>query len=280
MGFMDRDIRRCAETGEGYKFSDDIVLYPITVSDLELFYVCMPVLTLRQSTLPVAYAAKPFAEAIFAMALTEEYQETEYGSCYAKFANLLALSMRVPIQSFMNPIVDADDYRKLKALIVKQETDETGENLVRLDVRQLGRMRSVIAELNGKELPDEADNAEIIEAEQVIKSSNGIDLKADLTDLKASVAAYYHIRMRDLSDWTIYEFEKARSAIERMTRCVICGIGEAGGMARYEKGNPFPSLYFDRKPESVALIGMNEFQRRISGAVSMTDGLPDMPIPT
>ena len=280
MGFRDMDIRRCAETGEGYRFSDDIMLYPIKVSDLELFYACMPVLTLRQSTLPVAYAARPFAEAIFAMALNEEFRDTDYGSCYARFANLLALSMRISIQSFMNPIVDANDYTKLKALIVKQDTDEMGENLVRLEVRQLGQIRAVIAELNGKQLPDEADNAEIIEAEEVIKSNGGADLKADLTDLKASIAAYYHIRMRDLGDWTIYEFEKARSAIERMTRCMICGIGEAGGMVKYEKGNPFPSLFFDRKPESVALIGMDEFQRRVNGAVTMSDGLPDMPIPT
>lgn len=279
MKSLSREIVRCAETGEGYRFSEDVVLYPITVSDLELFYACMPVLTLRQSTLPAAYAAMPFAEAIFAMALTEEYQGTEYGSCYARFANLLALSMRVPIQTFANPIVDARDYRKLKALIVKQTTADS-EELIRLDTRQLGQIRSVIAALNGKDIPDESENAEIIEAESVIRSSNGIDLNVDVADLKASVSAYYHVRMRELSDWTIYEFEKARSAIERMTRCVICGIGEAGGMVKYEKGNPFPSLFFDRKTESPALIGMADFQRRVGGAVAMADGLPDMPIPT
>ena len=278
MGFTDKRIRHCAETGEGYKFSDDLMLYPITVSDCDLFYVCSPSLTLRMSMLPVVYATKSYAEAIFAMAFDEELQGTEYGLAYAKFMHLLALSMRVSVDSFENPVVDAKDYTKLKALIVRQTSDELGENIVRLDPRQLGQIRAIIAEMNGRELPDESENSEIIQADVDIKANGSNDLKADMSDLRASVAAYYKIRLKELNDWTVYELEKARSAIERMTRCTICGIGEAGGMVKYEKGNPFPSLFFDREPESAALISMSDFQRRMGGAVTSVDSLPDMPM--
>ena len=277
-GFSDRELVRCAETGEGYVF-ENAVLYPVTVRDYAMFYLCSSALTLRMSMLPVKYAVKPYADAIFSMALDMELTERhdEYCACFAKFMNLLAMSMRIPVESFEYH-VDAEDRTKLKAVVAKQETSESGEDLVRLEVGKLGQIRKIIAELNGKDLPDEADNTELVEAEDAIHASGVTSLKADLSDLKASVAAYYKIRMRELNDWTIYEFEKARSAIERMTRCVICGIGESGGMVKYEKGNPFPSLFFDRERENEALIDMADFQRKMGGAVASINELPDMPV--
>ena len=277
-GFSDRELIRCAETGDGYVFGD-IVLYPITVRDYTMFYACSSALTLRMSMLPVKYAVMSYADAIFSMALDMELIENhdEYCACFARFMNLLAMSMRVPVDSFEYH-VDAENRNKLKAIIVKQETSEYGEYLVRLETGKLGQIRNIIAALNGKDLPDEADNTELVEAEDTIHASGVSSLKADLSDLKASVAAYYKVRIRELNDWTIYEFEKARSAIERMTRCVICGIGESGGMVKYEKGNPFPSLFFDRERENDALINMADFQRRIGGAVASMDEMPNMPV--
>lgn len=272
-GFTDGEMERCAESGDGYRFGD-LVIYPLTVRDYGAFYACMPSLTLRMSMIPAAYAVRPFAEAIFAMAMSPELREaeSELSSCFARFVHLLALSARVPVETFQYH-VDANDHTKLKAIVVKQETDE-GEDLIRLETGQLGQIRRIIAELNGKELPDEADNAELVEAEADIRNKGITDMNVDISDLKASVAAYYHVRLREINDWTIYEFEKARSAIERMTRCVICGIGEASGMAKYEKGNPFPSLFFDRIVSSPALISASEFQRRTNGSVEMSSGFP------
>ena len=275
-GLPDGEIIRCAESGEGYAL-DGIMLYPATVRDYGIFYACASALTLRLSMLPAKYGVMPYAEAIFAMALDPALQDGENASCFAKFVHLLALSMRVRVED-MQFKTDAEDITKLRAIIVKQATDEWGESLIRLEPRQLGQIREIIAALNGKELPDEADNAEIVQAEADIRASGITALNVDINDLKASVAAYYRTRLKDLNGWTIYEFEKARAAIERMTRCVICGIGEAGGMVRYEKGNPFPSLFFDRVADNPALLRMDEFMRRNNGAVEMADGLPDMPM--
>ena len=271
----DKDMIRCAETGEGYPFCDT-VLYPITVRDYVLFNACAPALTLRLSMLPAAYATMNFAQAVFAMAMNEELPE-EQRTNFARFMHLLAMSMRVSADE-MQIYTDANDVTKLTGIVVKQTTTES-EELIRLEPRQLGQIRTIIAGLNGRELPDESENTELVQAEQDIRE-NGVNtnLKADLQDLKASVAAHYRVRLKELDDWTVYEFEKARSAIERMTRCVMCGIGEAGGMVRYEKGNPFPSLFFDREPENPALINVNDFMRRVGGAVEMSDGLPDMPM--
>ena len=73
-GLSGGDIKRCAESGEGYRF-DDIMLYPITVRDYTMFYACSSALTLRMSMLPVKYAIMPYAEAIFSMALDQEIIE-------------------------------------------------------------------------------------------------------------------------------------------------------------------------------------------------------------
>lgn len=267
----DGEIRRCAETGEGYPFGD-MTLFPITVRDYAMFSACTPALTMRLSMLPAEYAVKNYAEAIFAMAMNEELPEEERTQ-FARFMHLLGMSMRVSTDD-MQIYTDAKDNTKLAAILVKQTTAES-EELIRLEPRQIGQIREIIAGLNGRELPDESENAELVQAENDIRSS-GVNtaLKADINDLKASIAAHYRVRLKELNDWTVYEFEKARSAIERMTRCVICGIGEAGGMVKYEKGNPFPSLFFDRVADNPALINVNDFMRRVGGAVEMSDGLP------
>ena len=270
------ELIRCAETGEGYPFGD-VVFHPITVRDYAIFTTCSSASTLRLSMLPAAYAVMNYAQAIFAMAINEDLPEEER-TYFTKFMHLFALSLGSSVDD-IQIYTDAKDITKLAAIVVKQTTAES-EELVRFDTRQLGQIREIIAALNGRELPDESENAELVEAEQDIKSSGvNTSLKADVEDLKASVAAYYKVRLRELDDWTVFEFEKARSAIERMTRCVICGIGEAGGMVKYEKGNPFPSLIFDRIPENPALINVNDFMRRVGGAVEMSDGLPgDLPM--
>ena len=273
---IDGEIIHCAETGESYSFGNAL-LFPITVRDYAMFYACASALTLRLSMLPAAYAVKNYAEAIFAMAMDEGLPETERTD-FAKFMHLLAMSMRISVDN-IQIYTDANDNTRLAAIVAKQTTAES-EELIRFDPRQLCQIREIIAGLNGRELPDESENAELVQAEQDIRSSGAnSELKADIQDLKASVASHYRVRLKDINDWTIYEFEKARSAIERMTRCVICGIGEAGGMVKYEKGNPFPSLFFDRVPENPALINVNDFMRRVGGAVEMSDGLPgDLPM--
>lgn len=269
------ELIRCAETGEGYPFGD-AVLYPITVRDYAMFNACASTLTLRLSMLPVTYAVMNFAQAIFAMAMSDDLPD-EQRTNFAKFMHLLAMSMRVSVDD-MQIYTDAQDKTKLTGIVVKQTTAES-EELIRFDPRQMGQIREIIAAMNGRELPDESENAELVQADIDIKASGvNTSLKADVQDLKASVASHYRVRLKELNDWTIYEFEKARSAIERMTRCVICGIGEAGGMVKYEKGNPFPSLFFDREPENQALINVNDFMRRVGGAVEMSDGIPDLPM--
>ena len=269
------ELIRCAETGEGYPFGG-ATFYPITVRDYAMFNACASALTLRLSMLPAAYAVLNYAQAIFAMAMSEDMPEEER-SCFAKFMHLLALSMRVSVDD-MQIYTDAQDRTKLAAVVVRQMSAESDE-LIRFEPRQIGQIREIIAGMNGRELPDESENAELVQAEIDIKSSGvNTSLKADVQDLKASVAAHYRVRLKELNDWTVYEFEKARSAIERMTRCVICGIGEAGGMVKYEKGNPFPSLFFDREPDNPALINVNDFMRRVGGAVEMSDQMPDLPL--
>jgi hypothetical protein len=152
---------------------------------------------------------------------------------------------------------------------------ETEENLEALDVSDLISLREIIAMLNGRKLPDESENAELAQADIDIRSQSGIRLDINLDSLLASVARDQRVRIKDLLPWTIYEFELIRSAIERERRFTVYGIGENSGMVKFPKGNPFPSIFFDKPAESSAVISASEFTSRINGAVKATDKLPE-----
>ena len=195
---------------------------------------------------------------------------------WLRFLMLLCASLRIPLEQMRNAIgfnVDKNDKRRLAFVTVKQFM-ETEENLEALDVSDLLELREIIAKLNGRKLPDESENAELAQADVDIRSQSGIRLDINLDSLLASVARDQRVRIKDLLPWTIYEFELIRSAIERERRFTVYGIGENSGMVKFPKGNPFPSIFFDKPAESSAVISASEFTSRINGAVQATDKLP------
>ena len=96
-----------------------------------------------------------------------------------------------------------------------------------------------------------------------------------LAFLTGHVARDQRIRIKELYEWTIYEFELIRAAIDRERRFMVFGIGENSGMVKFPKGNPYPSIFFDKPANVSGVIDAGEFTSRISGAVQTTDKLPD-----
>ena len=179
------------------------------------------------------------------------------------------------IKMYVNP----NDNTDLQALVITQTTDIDGEVMVRLTPSKVGLLRELIALMNGVELPDEADNPELIQAEQDIRQMNqAFDLDINVDDMKATVAMNQGMRMRDLDNWSILEFNLIKQAIDRDKHFMVYGIGEASGMVKYKNGNPVPSLFFNKKQESLAVISANAFQQRVSGAIQSVDSLPNLPI--
>ena len=273
------ELKEKALRNEGYLY-EGLTFYPITVKHYGVFLACESALTLRMSMLPAVYASKNFASAIFEMQIEEIMRNGKNASAgyWSKFLRLMCLSLRIPPESAAQSIqmrVNPESPKDLIALIVRQISDETGEAVIRLEPTKIARIREIIAIMNGKELPDEADNSELIQAEMDIASINAAyDLVLEIDDLKASVARDQRIRLHELDEWTILEFDLLKRAIEREKRFLVCGIGESSGMVKWKGGNPYPSPFFDRKRESSAVQSAQKFQERISGAVATTDSLP------
>ena len=285
--YTNADIMRSAKSGEPIRFKT-LYLYPLTVNDYELLWSCESALTIRMATLPVTYAIMRYPEALFAIAIDGKDvvvngDVVARANDWLRFLMLLCASLRIPLEQMRNAIgfnVDKNDKRRLAFVTVKQFM-ETEENLEALDVSDLLELREIIAMLNGRKLPDESENAELSQADIDIRSQSGIRLDINLDSLLASVARDQRIRIKELLPWTIYEFELIRSAIERERRFTVNGIGENSGMVKFPKGNPFPSIFFDKPAESSAVISASEFTSRINGAVQATDKLPDnLPIIT
>lgn len=279
--YTNADIMRSAKSGEPIRFKT-LYLYPLTVKDYELLWSCESALSIRMATLPVTYAIMRYPEALFAIAIDGKDvvvngEVVARANDWVRFLMLLCASLRIPLEQMRNAIgfnVDKNDKRRLAFVTVKQFM-ETEENLEALDVSDLLELREIIAKLNGRKLPDESENAELAQADVDIRSQSGIRLDINLDSLLASVARDQRIRIKDLLPWTIYEFELIRSAIERERRFTVYGIGENSGMVKFPKGNPFPSIFFDKPAESSAVISASEFTSRINGAVQATDKLPE-----
>lgn len=279
--YTNADIMRSAKSGEPIRFKT-LYLYPLTVKDYELLWSCESALSIRMATLPVTYAIMRYPEALFAIAIDGKDvvvngEVVARANDWLRFLMLLCASLRIPLEQMRNAIgfnVDKNDKRRLAFVTVKQFM-ETEENLEALDVSDLLELREIIAKLNGRKLPDESENAELAQADIDIRSQSGIRLDINLDSLLASVARDQRVRIKDLLPWTIYEFELIRSAIERERRFTVYGIGENSGMVKFPKGNPFPSIFFDKPAESSAVISASEFTSRINGAVQATDKLPE-----
>lgn len=275
------DILRAAKTGEPIRFKS-LYIYPLTVNDYELLWGCESALTIRLSTLPVVYATQSYPEALFAIAMSGE-DVVANGEVVAtprdwiKFLSLICASARIPLSAMRACIgfnVDNQDRTKLRSVSIRQtaENDEVAEILT---VSDLSSLRTIIAEMNGRTLPDESENAELAQAESDVRSSGIAKLDFNLDSLLASVARDQRVRIKDLYEWTIYEFELIRAAIERERRFTVFGIGENSGMVKFPKGNPYPSIFFDKPSEVRGIIDAGEFANRISGTVQTTDKLPD-----
>lgn len=282
--FFDKaEVRSIALNDEPYPF-EGLYVYPITVKQYGMFLACESALSVRLSMLPAVYAARNYANALFAMQIDSILHGNEEGQqlLWSMFMNLLLMALRIPfnmaqqaVKMYVNPKNNTD----LQALVITQTTDIDGEVMVRLTPSKVGLLRELIALMNGVELPDEADNPELIQAEQDIRQMNqAFDLDINVDDMKATVAMNQGMRMRDLDNWSILEFNLIKQAIDRDKHFMVYGIGEASGMVKYKNGNPVPSLFFNKKQESLAVISANAFQQRVSGAIQSVDSLPNLPI--
>lgn len=236
-----------------------IDFYPITMLHYEEFLLHAHSLSVRLSSLPAKYISKPYIKAIFEYDM--ENKKTQGVCFFNRFLKILQLSLRVDwsVEDLSKIIVgkEKDGIIELEGLLLMQQN-----NIVFFTVEEVSfEIRSLIAELNGIDLPDESENLDLVvsnEQKKQYENSKSPKLKISIDDLIASVAYHSHCRESELTDWTVREFEMRRKAIERGFRYFLCGQSEMSGMASFKKGNPAPSWCYDILDESLGTQSLSD----------------------
>lgn len=247
-----------------------LTLFPILVQDFEKFESAKPGITLSQKTLPAKFAGMRYLEALFALDMENlQHGEPPVG-LFARAIRFLTLALRLPEEkradgSVASPLeiqVSEEDPTKLAAVLVHM-----GEQVITITSRDFAKLRPLLAQQNGLELPDEAHNVELEAAERDLEAAGGLNLDVNFEDLIYSVAVQSGVDVGHVFGWTIRKFHKVKAAIDRGLGYQLAYLATASG-AKYKNGNPWPSWMFDRKKGfSKALIPMASFQKQMNGTV-------------
>ena len=232
-----------------------LVYYPIKVADYNKWQAVKQVLVLRQSTLPAVYACMTYLSCVWAL----QYDATERGDNSVETWNLLAclmfLSLRLSDSDKIQPIGNTKDPRNITSMRIIKDG-----NVFDISQMDFAKIRKLIADQNGAELPDEADNPDLIEAAEDIANAQNVSLKYDFSDMLTSVSSEMKMRREDLLDWTVKEFDDVLRSIKRRYGYILASIAESQG-AKFKNGNPYPTWIFEKeKDEFAGLIPLEKFK--------------------
>lgn len=239
---MKKTLQNAIRNGEAIE-QCGLTFYPILMSDFDAYMACKDVIELRMTSLPARYMVMDYTSALFAMEVDEQHS-----GLFAKFITLLLLSLRIDIEEanldesiFYTVQNDKPSFSHIRITQNGNTVDLTSKDLS-FKVRQL------LADMNGLKLPDEAENIELVrDREQLAQYNrrNQRKLDVNVTALIASVAYAYKLRIKDIMQWTVYEFEQAQKAITRSRNNLIYTMCELSGEVKFKGGNPYPSWEFD-----------------------------------
>lgn len=245
----------------------ELTFYPITMDYYDVFIQCKNALILRQSSLPVRYLSMDYLSALFTLEIDELKSGKEPSQVFLKVMTLLHLSLRIGLnveELYKNIEVSIEkDKIRLKHILIKQN-----EKIVKFTPLDFStRFRQIIAEQNGLELPDEAENIALVQDNEKLKELNnkGKSLNVNLDDLIASVAYQSNVSEKEIMTWTVREFENRKKAIDRDKRFMLCGQAEMSGMVSFKNGNPAPSWQFDVLDNSLGTMESSKLQKTLSG---------------
>ncbi len=244
-----------------------LTFYPITMDYYDVFIQCKNALILRQASLPVRYLSMDYLSALFTLEIDELKLGKESSQVFLKVMTLLHLSLRIGLnveELYKNIEVSIEkDKIRLKHILIKQN-----EKIVKFTPLDFStRFRQIIAEQNGLELPDEAENIALVQDNEKLKELNnkGKSLNVNLDDLIASVAYQSKVSEKEIMTWTVREFENRKKAIDRDKRFMLCGQAEMSGMVSFKNGNPAPSWQFDVLDNSLGTMESSKLQKTLSG---------------
>ena len=247
-----------------------LVYHPITMENYDKWQALKPVLTLRQGTLPAVYACMTFLQCVWALSIdARASNEGDIGGPWNAIGLALFLSLRLSDEDKIQAVGNPGDHRTITSIRIVKDGQEHS-----ITPLEFNEVRRLVAEQNGAELPDEADNPDLVEAAEDIRNSNAIPLNCDMGDYMTSVASAKGIRRKALFSWTIKEFEDEVRALKRRYGFFLCSIAEGQG-AKFPKGNPYPTWLFDKaKDEFAGLISMERLQAEHNASITTSETAP------
>jgi hypothetical protein len=231
----------------------------------------------------VRYVSLDYLSAVFALELDALAEGKEpsmaTGGLFFRLMRLFGLSLRIEMTA--ERLNECIFYRAAEGNISIDhmeltQTDADGNpNTVKITPFQFSSiLRPLIAAQNQIELPDESENAELVDAYQKKKQiqDRGVALKTDLDDLVSSVAYHSGVSDAEIMDWNVRDFENRRRAIERDKRYMLYAQAEMSGMVTFKNGNPYPSWCFDALDDTLGTMEYAELAKTLSGAAAPGSG--------
>lgn len=277
---MQRERRLRIRRGEPIR-ECGLDLYPITMDHYEDFIQCKDALVIRLSSLPVRYVSMDYLSAIFAMEYDALNDARVHGGLFFRLMRLFGLSLRIEMTT--EQIAESVFYRmsgggiSIEYMEFTQVGADGNPNTARITPFQFSSvLRPLIAAQNQIILPDESENAELVDAYEKKREiqQRGVSLKTDLDDLVSSVALHSGVSDAEIMDWNVRDFENRRRAIERDKRYMLYAQAEMSGMVTFKNGNPYPSWCFDAADDTLGTMEYAELAKTLSGAASPGAGLP------
>ncbi len=221
-----------------------ITLHPLKMRDYAEWADAKTALLCRLATFPAEYAVMPYISALYALDCDILLHTGKAAGYIERVCRLLCLSLNLSLEYKANVMrfnAQANKPQRLESITIN-----TGELTTTIKPQQFKRIRETIVLMNGEELPDDADNPELIAAKAQKAEIAGAHLKYSIQDLISSVAYKSGIQEGEILDWTIREFMQRKNAIDRDKHHTINAIIEGYG-AKWKNGNPTPSWCFDRE---------------------------------
>lgn len=286
LALMQRERRLRIRRGEPIR-ECGVDLFPITMDHYEDFVQCKDALTLRLSSLPVRFVGLDYLSAVFALELDAlRKRETDpaasSGGFFFRLMVLFGLSLRIDMTAkLLSECVyyrtDGADGVSIEYIEITQTGADGNPNTAKITPFQFSSiLRPLIAAQNQIVLPDESENAELVDAYEKKKEieQRGVALKTDLDDLVSSVAYHSGVSDAEIMDWNVRDFENRRRAIERDKNFTLYKQAEMSGMVTFKNGNPYPSWCFDAADEKLGTMEYAELAKTLSGAAAPGSGIP------
>lgn len=247
-----------------------LVFHPITMENYDKWQALKPVLCLRQGTLPAAYACMTYLQCVWALDYSAKTKgEVGQKGIWNALLSILFLSLRLSDEDEIQAIGNPEFPETLTSIRILKDGQEH-----EITPMEFIQVRQLIADQNGAELPNEADNPDLVEAANDVNSANVTNLDYSEADYMTSVASAKGLRRKDVLDWPIKEFEDEARALRRRYGYFLASIAESQG-AKFKGGNPYPTWMFDKaKDEFAGLISMSELQAEHHAQISESDTAP------